>query len=235
MSVLNPTNFLDLVQRLGVDVGAITNPTAQLPTTVDADGQNLTFCNYINQAWKEIQAIHADWKFLRTSTSFATVADQTTYTPAQAGVAAGVVGQWVRHSFRSYLTSSGTPSEQHMTWMGYDDWRDMFLFGSLRTARVQPLYIAETPSLGLAIPCPLAGYTIVGDYYAAPVGLDEDTDSPSLPNEFIMMIVYKAMMTYAEFESAPEVFQQGQRGYNLLFNKLESSRLIEITAGGALA
>lgn len=235
MSVLNPTTFLDLVQRFAVDVGAVTDPAAQLPTIVGATGQALTFSGYINQAWKEIQLIHADWTFLRNSTSFTTVAAQTTYTAAQAGVVAGSVGQWSRESFRVYLTASGFPSEQRMTWLDYDDWRDTFLFGSLRTAQVQPLYIAATPSLGLAIPCPLPGYTIIGDYYASPVGLTADAEIPSLPSQFIMLIIYRATMAYAEFESAPEVFAQGKRGYDLLFNKLESSRLIEIRAAGALA
>jgi hypothetical protein len=40
-----------------------------------------------------------------------------------------------------------------------------------------------------------------------------------------MLIVYKAMIKYAGYESASEVWQRGTAEYNLMFNQLEAARL----------
>lgn len=231
MSLLNPTNYLDLLQRFSVDVGATDDPPA---TAQDPEGQVQEFCNLLNQAWIEIQCIHPDWKFNRSSASFTTIVDQTSYTPTQAGIARGVLNGWKEDSFRSYLTTS-IASEMHMTPLDYDEWRDTYLIGSMRTARVQPIVFAVGPTLSLHIPCPLAGYTIIGDYYSAPLGFDADADIPSIPAEFIMLIVYKAMINYGTSESAPDLIAKGQFGYGPLMARLESSRLPQVRTVGALA
>ncbi|MGH8595396.1 MAG: hypothetical protein ACREXT_01915, partial [Gammaproteobacteria bacterium] len=181
--------------------------------------------------------IHPDWTFMRVSpgVSFATIADQMLYTPLQTGIASGVLNGWMRHTFRSYHTATGLLSEIFMEYWDYDDWRDCYQIGALRTARVNPTVMTIAPNLSIGIPCPLAGYTITGDYHSAPVSFAADADKPSLPVEFRMMIVGYAMMAYAQFESASEVYAQGKQYYDPLLSRLEGSRLREIRAVGALA
>lgn len=234
MSLLNPVNYLDLVQRLHVEVGVTDSPPA---TVVGLQGQAMTLALYVNQSWRKIQLIHDDWMFMRVSpgTSFPTVAGQMRYTIVQAGIAAGAVNSWARNTFRVYLTSAGLPSEIRMNLWDYDEWRDAFEISSLRTAQTQPVDLAIAPDLSLCLACPLVGYTVTGDYYSSPIGLENDSDVPTIPNQFIMAIVYDAMMTYAQFESAPEVYAQGKSGYDVLINKLEHSRLAQIRTAGALA
>jgi hypothetical protein len=233
MSVLTPVNFLDCVQRVALDVGVASLPT----TTVNASGQVLNLCAWVNEAWLEIQRKHVDWWFLRVSpgVSFATVAGQTTYTASQAGVTAGAVGAWARDTFRNYQTSVGTPSENFMTYIEYDHWRDGYLLGALRTSQVRPQIFTITPSLSLGVQCPLAGYTITGDYYTLPVPFAADGDIPSIPNQYIMAIVYLAEQYYAAFENAAEVYVDAERHYKRVMNKMESHRLKEIQTSGALA
>ena len=151
------------------------------------------------------------------------------------GVTLGAVGAWARETFRNYLTSAGTPSENFMTYIAYDHWRDGYLLGALRTSQVRPQIFTITPSLSLGLQCPLAGYTITGDYYTVPIAFAADADVPSLPPQYMMAIVYLAEQYYAAFENASEVFVDAERHYKRVMNKMESHRLQEIRTVGGLA
>ena len=234
MSSLDPLTYLDLVQRTSIECAV---PGTGPDTVAGASGQVLDFCQYVANAWMELQTMHDDWSFMLVSpgVSFVTVAAQSLYTPTQAGVSAGEVSSWKRGTFRNYLTATGTPSEVRMQWIDYDEWRDCYQIGTLRTTQVQPMMFSITPELSLVVQCPLAGYTITADYYSAPVRLSGNSDTPSIPRRFNMAIVYRAMMDYGVFESDPEIYQKGKRGYDLLVGRLEKQRLPSIGAGGALA
>lgn len=234
MSILTPTTFLELVQRTILDC-AITD--ALPTTTANATGQTQDMCNLVNQQWIEIQTMHDDWKFTRVSpgVSFITVAGQQIYTPSQAGIARGVVSSWRRDTFRVYNTTAGFPSEIEMDYWDYDEWRGLYQFSSQRTAQRMPISFTITPDLSIGLECPLAGFTITGDYHFAPLPFAADTDVPAIPAQFIMLIVYKAMMVYGMTESAPEVYTQGKALHDPLMNKLEMQRLKEVRGPGALA
>jgi hypothetical protein len=82
---------------------------------------------------------------------------------------------------------------------------------------------------------PTAGYTVVGDYYLAPVDLSADTDVPTLPEwHNPMIIVYRAMIDYGMFESAPEVVQRGELKYKQLLQRLEFDQLKPVQWGASL-
>jgi hypothetical protein len=234
MSLLTPENYLDLVQRTFVDCGITDDPPT---TTLNPTGQVQAICNLVNQQWLEIQSKHDDWNFMRVSpgVSFVTVAGQQLYTPTQAGITRGVVSSWRRGTFRVYNTAAGFPSEMEMSYWDYDDWRDLYQFSSQRTAQQIPLNFTITPNNSIGLQCPLAGYTITGDYHSAPLPFAADADVPSIPPQFIMLIVYKTMMVYGLTESAPEVYGQGKLLYDPLMSKLENQRLKEIRTAGALA
>lgn len=167
--------------------------------------------------------------------SFPTVAGQQLYTVAQTGIVRGVVSSWRRDTFRVYNTSAGFPSEMEMSYWDFDEWRGLYLFAAQRTSQQIPLNFTITPDNSIGLQCPLAGYTVTGDYHSAPLSFSADGDVPSIPSQFIMLIVYKAMMVYGLAESAPEVYGQGKTLYDPLMSKLENQRLKEIRTSGALA
>ena len=173
---------------------------------------------------------------MRASASFVTVAGQATYTPVQCGVTAGTFGQWLRDTFRSYTTATGITSESPLGYMAYAGWRDVYELGAQRNTRAQPTVISITPAKSIALgPYPSAGYTITGDYYTAPVVLALDADTPLLPAQFHMAIVWKACMSYGAFEAAQEVYQRGELEFNKLKRRLERDRLTETEMAGPLA
>ena len=230
-------NYLDLVRRLAVEVGATKDPVTSIPTLVGATGEVKRFADWIATAWRDIQNIHTDWRFLRRSTSFATVDGQATYTPLEAGVTLGTFGQWDLKSFRVYNTAAGINSEIDLTEMDYDAWRNYYQMGAMRSSKSQPQRISETPdsSLGLG-QVPLTGYTILGDYYLAPVDLIADADVPTLPTKHNkMIIIYRSMEDHGYFEAASEVLGRGKSRYKAMLNRLEMDQLKQVYGGGALA
>lgn len=224
-------NYLQLVnslrQKCGVTGSDLTNVASQI-------GESLRLCNWINDAWMEIQEAHDNWKFLQTSFSFLTVNQRQSNTPVQAGVTD--LGNWKKDSFRIYVTSIGTNSEIWLPWWEYDDFRNLYQFGSQRNVYSKPVVFSIDPSKNILIgPGPNStSYTIVGEYFKVPSELVTNTDTPSLPTQFHRIIVYRAMMMYANYEAAPEVMNEGQTGFKKFMTRLEIDQLPQVDLGGPL-
>lgn len=234
MSILNPSTFLELTQRLSQECQiAGSGPT----TVVNASGQAFDLFAWISQASKEIDELHEDWGYLlvHPGVAFATIAGQQLYTPAQCGVTAGEVGLWKRDTFRNYLSTTGYASEIEMAYHDYDTWLRTEKIGVLRTTQVRPMVFTIAPDKSIGLQCPLAGYTIIGDYYRIPFVLELDADVPLIPQRYRMAIVYRAMMAYATEENAPEIYNEGERNYQKILANMFRTQLTQISSGGALA
>ncbi len=225
-------NFVQLVGRLRRKcrvVGANPTTLANQPEEINR------LADWINEAWMDIQLTKSDWAWMRASFSFATVNGQTSYTSAQAGIAAGTFANWKRDSVRNYPTATGVNGELAMGYRDYESWRDLYLFGANRSTFTRPSECSITPDKQLALgPIGASGYTITGDYYTVATELVADTDTPALPSQFHMAIVYKAMTLYGASEAAQEVYQEGDTSFKRMMSRLTIDRLPEITLGGAL-
>ncbi len=229
-------NFLALAQRV-VEKGGIagSGPT----TVVGQAGELKRAINFVNEAWNDIQLARPDWRWMRGSVSFSTVANQATYTPAQCGISD--LESWIMSTkgstFRTYVTSVGVGSEVDLGYLPYDNWRDAFQFGSMRQTSARPLTITVTPdqSIGLGQTPDSSDYTIVGDYFKQPSALVADADVPGLPAPFHMLIVYRALMLYAQYEENDYLRTINELDYKRMMSRLSSNQLPEITLGGALA
>lgn len=232
-------NYLGLVQRLWLESGA--SGTSPGPSTVvSPTGEDLRLVTWVNAAWQDIQTAHTDWDWMRSSASFPTVASTSVYTLGAAaagtvGVTVATFGAWARHTGRTYLTSVGTNDEQELGYIPYDLWRDAYLIGSLRSTNTRPTEISISPAKALCLAPTLAGYTVTMDYFTAPVDLALDADIPSLPAQFHMAIVWKALMMYGAYESATEVYDRGELEFGKLMTRMTADRLPEMTHAGALA
>lgn len=228
-------NFLQGVQRLCRECGV-----GNVTTTVGQSGEARRMVDWYNTAWMDIQGSRRDWGWMRTSASFVTVAGQATYAigtaAGEVGVSAATFGSWVKDSFRSYLTATGTSAETFMDYIPYDDWRNLYQFGSARTSTAQPTEFTVLPnkSIGLGS-VPLVGYTVTGDYFTCPTEMSADADIPTLPVHYHMAIVYRAMMMYGAFESAQEVYQRGELEHKKIMRRVENDRLPTISLGEPLA
>jgi len=207
---------------------------------------------WVNQAWNEVQTEHDDWIWMRSTAglgagmSFVPAVGLGAFPQASfplgttAGTTCGVdptkFGKWVKNSFRNYTTSVGPINEIFMDQISYDDWYNVYLFGANRSVQTRPVAIATGPDESICLGPPSNGlYTITGDYIVAPTLMSADTDVPNLlPNQYHMLIVYKAMQKYGMYESAPEVVQRGEMEYGLMLAQLEAIKMEEIGFAGGL-
>lgn len=239
-------NLLTLSQELVVECGV----SGTLTTVAGQSGEMARTIAWIGKAWEEVQLAHDDWFFMRSSNilnpgttgmQFASVAGQASYPlgtgAGTCGVLAANFGKWARGSFRNYVTATGVSGEIEMGDISFDAWRDSYMLGAMRSVQTRPVAIALGPDSSICLgPPPVVGYTFTGDYFTAPTVMVADADTPTgLPVQFHRLILYKAMILYAGYESAPEVFQKAEPLYESMMARLERLKLPRVTAGRPLA
>lgn len=191
--------------------------------------------DYINEAWMDLQVSREDWWWMRASATANTVQGQAVYLPTT-DFGLTDFGNWDTDTFRNYVTATGLTSEITMEHIHYDRWRNLYQFGANRFAYTRPVDMTVTPSLAIGVgPVAAAGYTITGDYYRVPSELALVTDTPSMPAQYHMILVYRAMMYYGAAEAATEVYQEGAAEYRRFINWLGMNQADVFEVGGALA
>lgn len=221
--------FLELCQRVRQEAGISgTGPSS----VVSQSGENKRIVDWVNSAWEDIQLARPDWFWMRSDFSFQTVVDQYAYTPVQAGIASRF-SNWDTDSISTYLTSTGVADESGLNYIDYASYRDQFLTGVQTASR--PIACSISPVLSLLIGYrPNAVYTVHGEYFKAPQTLSAGTDTPEMPSQFHMAIVYRALMLYARYEAAAEIYSDAELNYRRLIKRIELSQLPDISTAVAL-
>ena len=221
--------FLELCQRLAREVDASgSGPSAVTGQT----GENRRIVDWVASAWQDIQLQRNDWNWMRGTFSFTTIADQDTYTAAQAGIASRCRA-FDKEDIRIYTTATGVGDEMTLPFIPYEDWRYIYRVGTQTAQRPIACTIMPTNSLGLG-PKPTAGYTVAGEYWKSAQTLAADADEPEMPAEFHMAIVYRAMMMYGRFTAAGEVFNDGEQNYRRILTALVRNQTPMVRMGGSL-
>lgn len=235
--------LLEIVQRLALE--AATSGT--ITTLAGATGETLRLKTWAQQGYQDLQNARFNWEYLRSSqllgqgVSFTTVAGQGVYdlgvAAGNVGVAANGFGSWVKDSFRDQTTTSGVQDQYMLEHIEYDTWRNAYAFGAMLTVETRPVVIAVGPNNSLCLgPFPTGAYTITGDYYLAPMTLEDDGDEPTnIPEQFQIAIVWKALWYYGTYESAPDVVMRANQSYRTTTRSFGNLRGGLITAGRALA
>lgn len=227
-------NYLQLINRARVECG-VSGASTPLATAQNLTGESARIASWINSAWVDIQTAHEDWQWMRKPVQFNLVAQQQSYTPAQAGVGA-TFGNWKRDSFRCSSVGQNYADEQLMVWMNYNTFRNLYIYGNMRTTYQRPVVVAIAPDKSLAFgSIPDQPYVITGEYYSQPEEFSNDTDEPGIPARFHMLIVYRAMMSYGGYEAAPEVFQRGETEFKRLMSRLNIDQIPTPDSGPPLA
>jgi hypothetical protein len=226
-------NFLALVNRARQECG-VTG--AALTDVTGLSGESQRFVDWVNAAWVDIQTSKEDWQFMRESFSFNTVTQQQFYTTTDAGVSA-TFGNWKRDSFRVSSVGQSFKDEQLTNFMEYTTFRNLYMYANMRTTYTRPVVVTIRPddkALGFGA-IPDQPYVITGEYYTTPIELTNKTDTPTIPDRFQLAIVYRAMMFYAGYESAPEVYDRGEYEFKRLMNRLLIDQLPTLVSGPPLA
>jgi hypothetical protein len=229
-------NFLQLINRTRVECG-VSGASTPLTTAQNLTGESARIAAWVNSAWVDVQTAKEDWQWMREPVQFNTITQQQVYTPTQAGVGT-TFGNWKRDSFRCSSVGQNYADEQLLNYMDFTTFRNLYEYGNMRTTYARPVVVAITPDKDLAFgSIPDQPYVIVGEYYIKPTEFSADTDAPSpyFPDRFHMMIVYRAMMFYAGYEAAPEVYSRGETEFKRLMNRLDIDQLPTTVSGPPLA
>lgn len=216
-------NYLALCKRLRQEAGIAGSG----PSTVTGQtGEYLRVTEWVAAAYEDIQSVHQDWDFLRTDITFST---------SDPSISVSNFGSWKENSFRCYLTATGVSDEQFLAYIPWEQFRDLYLFGSNRSTTGRPTCITVKPDLSLYIyPTADAAYTVTGEYYKAPYTFSADADVPVFHLHH-MAIVWRALMYYGQYSSEPDKYQAGIGEYERLLSKMEGAYLQSITYGNPLA
>jgi hypothetical protein len=202
--------------------------------------QNLTgeaarIANWVTSAWVDIQTSKEDWLFMRATVTFNTVTHQQFYTPTEAGIGS-TFANWKRDSFRCSSVGQNYADEQLMNYMEYTTFRNLYMYGNMRTTYARPVVVTIDGGKDLGFgSIPDQAYVIDGEYYVKPIELSADGDTPALPSNFHMLVVYRAMYYYAGYESAPEVYQRAEFEFQRLMQRLNIDQLPTLVSGPPLA
>lgn len=223
--------FLQMVQRLRQE--SATSGASPV-TTLNQIGDVKRLVDWISTAWMDIQNEKPDWFFMRQPISFNTTAGKSSYSSIETNIAS--FSNYKLDSFRQFRVSLGYGSEQRLNFLPYDTFRDMYQYANMRLTSQMPVVFTVDFSKNFILgPIPDDVYTINGEGYALPTELTKDDDRPTMPSQYHMAIVWRALMYYAQYESAPEAYSHGQNEYNRLMNRLLVDQMPVITFGAPLA
>lgn len=203
-------DFLELAQetRRLSGVGG-TGPA----NTETATGMELKIVNYVKNAWLDIQTHPKNWKWMWEDYSVDLQPPpgvQPLQTILNTRQYALIDCDKIRvETFRSYLTSLGEPDRQRMTWVPWRRFRGRF--GVVDEAANRPLQASRQPTGDLVLyPKPDDVYSIEFESFRRPQQLVANGDTPEMPAEFHMLIVYEALKRFGKAENAQETLALGE-------------------------
>lgn len=225
--------FLELCQRVRQEVGGVSGTG---PSSVTGNvGQLRKIVTWTNQAWRDLQLKHDDWLWKRADFTLNLAASDNDYAASDCVTPVTDLGSWDEESFRIYLTATGVSDETFISAMDYSLWRNIYSIGSQTASR--PHIFTVKPDLHLGFGAvPDGSYTVAGQYLRSTLSMTADADLPTgLPEEFHMLIVYRAMKKYAADEGAPEVYANAAIEHRAMELALERKQLPKWHLGGSLA
>lgn len=219
--------FIELVRRLRQEAGIAGSGPASVTFQ---SGELKRLVDWVASAWNDIQIAETDWMWMKEDFSFSTVPSQQVYTPADVGVTR--LGQWRIDSFR--LSQFFPNDETQLIYLVYSDFRNLYLTGANPESR--PIHFTFAPNYDLMLGyAPNDVYLVRGEFYKAPQKLMQDTDVPEMPEQFHEAIVYGALMKYARYMAAGEIYEDAMLNYRRIMAQLRVHQLPKMGMPESLA
>lgn len=218
-------NFLELCQRTRRECGG-EGPT----TTIGQVGELARIVGWVQDAWDEIQVARRDWRFMWTQSSKSLPAGVYQRTPD------AISFHQVRIDdarFFLYSVALGNSDIQPMTYLPWEEYSLTYNRGPLQTGR--PTVFSIMPDRKLILPVITdLDYTFVTEYYRRPTQLAVDADTPAVPWEFHMSIVWKAVGKYAVHEGDLRLKADAKESFRSVYSRMVRSETPEIRMGDPL-
>lgn len=232
-------NYLQLVQRLRQETNyANTGPVAVTGQT----GDHARAVSWIADAYTELQNRHP-WRWLREGFTLTTVSGDGEYAASDAisdssTTSISRFSAWhADDAFnppKCYLQSAGEGAAYWLTYIPWEQYRTIYDIGTYSDA--SPSHITVDPDDNLVLgPAPDDTYVIKGEYHRSPQTLSANADTPEMPSQFHMIIVYLAMEDAGFFDAADDIIMRGRRKCRRLLRQLEINQGPVLRMAGPLA
>jgi hypothetical protein len=210
-----PSTKLDLCVRLRELAGM--GPTGPL-TTLNQIGELKRCVDWIDGAWTTIQQDH-NWSFLWERADLTVLAN----TNSLAGTIPAV-------RYKKRTTFNGVTRMTYREWVDFDeDYPDHLIVAGT------PTVWSIAPDKAFVVNAkPTANTTFKVQRYRNPVAMAADADEPGLPIEHRMVIVYKALMLYSNFEEAGVTRETSRREFDRHMRALGAHELPDLMPGAPL-
>lgn len=209
-------NYLQLVQRLHRESGRSTTA----PTTVTgANERAARLFDWVADAWRNLQ-IEREWRWMRSTLDVALTVDQQTYTGAELG--ADRFRRWRLNddTYTPWLYIDGAiNSLWPMAYTQLDEFRAQYVYRTWG-ASTPVAWTFDEANQFLVGPKPALAYKLRAEYWLSPTELEEDDDTPDMPEEFHLLLMWRALEELAKFDAAPEVLARAERNHMVLRQRL---------------
>jgi len=180
-----------------------------VPTVISQTGEFARLVSWIKRANRVIQNEFTDWLFLRRQTTVSTNTTNNIITPP------ANLNVW--DIDRIYDNQGNKMDVKPYSELDYK-------IDTTVKGKPSLLIINDNNTIS-TYPCSDAVYTYSVDYFINPVALVNDSDVSVIPEKYHDAILGRAMIYYGNYESAPEIKQQGAEMYEEVISQLRKNQL----------
>lgn len=200
-------NFLQLCQRTRSEAGVSRNTDLSPATVVGQSGRLKTIVDWVAEACKVIEREH-NWSFRWEEVSL-TIPAASNKTTGQAIPA------------KCYEHEAAHIGSSFLTYVPWEDFRLMFPTIEAGQAGQKPSVWTVDPTMQIRVNITVAADTdITFERYKNPTALALDADTPLVPEEFHMIVVWKAVEYYGQDQEAGVRVATAKENYATLHQQM---------------
>ena len=200
-------NYLQLVQRLHRE----SMRSTAAPTSVStANERQARLFDWVADAWRDLQ-MERDWRWMRTTLDAPLIVDQTTY-DATADLGASRFRRWRPEddTYVPWLYIDGSPNSLWpLAYTQLDEFRSLYVYRTWGASTPVAWTWDESNQLLIA-PKPALPYQIRIEFWKSPSELTADADTPDMPEEYHLLLMWTALEQVAMADAAPELLTRAQ-------------------------
>ena len=200
-------NYLQLVQRLHRES---MRSTAAPTTVVGANERQARLFDWVADAWRDLQ-IEREWRWMRTTLDAPLIVDQQTYN-AETDLSATRFRRWRvdDDTYNPWLYIDGSPNSLWpLTYTQLDEFRSLYVYRTWGATTPVAWTFDESNNL-LVGPKPALAYKLRMEFWKSPTELTADADTPDMPEEYHLLLMWTALEQVALADAAPELLTRAQ-------------------------
>lgn len=185
------------------------------PTDVSsATAVELDIVESVQDTWNDIQSYRQDWKWMKASDSFNTVAATKVYSAETILGYPYRLRKWDKDTFYATINSK----HSKLTYYDYDKF--IYLHQDETSGNQPAIFTIRPWDSAIIINYPDAAYPISLNYWKSAQSLSVNSDTPELPSHFHRLIMYGATANYAASIGEISLEHEYTNKYNIMLGEL---------------